>query len=219
MIPIRDHNPSRTTPVITYLLLFINVAVFALMFTLTPESVEEFMFRYALIPSEIVNGQDLYTLLTSMFLHGSIGHIIGNMLFLHIFGDNLEDTLGHIKYLLFYVLSGLVASMLQIVVDPSSNIPNLGASGAIAGLMGGYLILFPSHRIDVLVPFAGFLNRTTVPAFTMLFYWIIFQFFSGFGQLAAPGTGGVAYFAHIGGFVAGVVLVKILGSLNTAPRN
>ena len=130
------------------------------------------------------------------------------MLFLNIFGDNLEDTLGHVKYLIYYLAAGLGASILQIVVDPASRIPNLGASGAIAGLMGGYLILFPKHRVDVLLPVFGWLQEASVPAYTMLFYWFVLQLFSGAGSLGAAG-GGIAYFAHVGGFVTGVILIKI----------
>jgi len=164
-----------------------------------------------------MHGQALQTLFTSMFLHGGIGHILGNMMFLNIFGDNLEDRLGHIKYLIFYLLCGLAASALQIIIDPGSQIPNLGASGAIAGLMGGYLVLFPTHKIDVLIPFFGFFNRSTVPAFTMLFYWIFFQFLSGFGQLGTAESGGIAYFAHIGGFLAGIVMVIIFSIFRRRP--
>lgn len=206
MIPLRDHNPSRSFPFVTYALLAINVYVFFQMLTLSDTGLEGFINTYALLPSEIVQGRDLFTLITSMFLHGGFGHIIGNMMFLHIFGDNLEDTLGHVKYLLYYIISGLGASALQIFTNPSSSIPNLGASGAIAGLMGGYILLFPNHRIDVLIPLGFYFSRATIPAFLMLGYWFIAQFLTGIGSLGIEG-GGVAYFAHIGGFIAGVVLV------------
>ena len=209
MIPLRDHNPSQNTPFVTYLLLFLNIGIFLYMFLLPGESLDAFILQHALIPREISNGQDLITLLTAMFLHGGIGHIVGNMIFLHIFGDNLEDALGHIKFLLFYLVCGLAASALQIFTDPGSTIPNLGASGAIAGLMGGYLVLFPNHKVDVLLPIGGFLNSTTVPAFSMLLYWIFFQFINGFGQIGVEG-GGVAYWAHIGGFVAGLILIFLM---------
>lgn len=179
------------------------------MLGMSPGELEAFIMQFALIPREIVAGQDLYTLLTSMFLHGSIGHIIGNMLFLFIFGDNLEDTFGHVGYLIFYLLAGLAASALQIITDPGSVIPNLGASGAIAGLLGGYLILFPNHRVDILVPIGGFMRTATVPAYTMLVYWIIAQVFGGLGSLGVEG-GGIAYFAHIGGFIGGIILTILL---------
>lgn len=211
MLPISDTENPGIFPIATYFLLGLNVLVFILMFTMSEAGLENFIYTYALIPQEIVNGQDIYTLLTSMFLHGGIGHIFGNMLFLHVFGNNLEAAFGRIKYVLFYLVCGLAASALQVFVDPTSTIPNLGASGAIAGLLGGYLVLFPNHRVDVLVSGSGM--RSTLPAYTMLIYWIVFQFLQGIGSLGAPGTGGVAYFAHIGGFIGGVVLAKFTNSI------
>lgn len=208
MIPIRDHNPSSTTPFLTYLLIVANILVFVFMLTLPEPGIESFINTYALIPAEIVRGQDLFTLVTSMFLHGGIGHIFGNMIFFNIFGDNLEDRLGHIKYLFFYLLCGLGGSIAQILINPGSTIPNLGASGAIAGLMGGYLVLFPRHRVDVIVPLGFSLNRATVPASAMLLYWIAAQFLQGAGTLGIEG-GGVAFFAHIGGFLVGAVIVTL----------
>ena len=184
MIPLRDHNPSGSTPFITYLLMAINILVFGYMFLLPENLLMGFIDQYAIIPGLIVKGQNLFSLISSMFLHGGIGHIIGNMLFLNIFGDNLEDRLGHIKYLLYYFVCGLGASALQILINPASAIPNLGASGAIAGIMGGYLVLFPRQRIDILFAFGWVLRRVTVPAYFMLFYWFIFQLFSGAGSLA-----------------------------------
>jgi len=209
MIPLRDHNPSGSTPFITYFLMAINILVFGYMFLLPENLLMGFIDQYAIIPSLIVKGQNLFSLVSSMFLHGGIGHIIGNMLFLNIFGDNLEDKLGHIKYLLFYLVCGLGASALQILISPASAIPNLGASGAIAGVMGGYLVLFPRQKIDILFAFGWVLRRATIPAYFMLFYWFIFQLFSGAGSLAFmdKATGGVAYFAHIGGFLAGYLLI------------
>ncbi len=213
MIPLRDHNPTQTFPFITWLLIAINVGVFILMLGFSESGLEEIIYQYALIPQEISRGQDWFTLITSMFMHGGFGHIVGNMLFLHIFGDNLEDRWGHFPYLVFYLVCGLAASFAQIWIDPGSTIPNLGASGAIAGLMGGYLTLFPNHKIDILIPLGMYMRQATVPAFTMLFYWIVAQFLSGFGQLAiASEAGGVAYFAHIGGFVVGVILTFVLKS-------
>lgn len=206
MIPLRDHNPSNTFPLVTYGLIVINVLVFFAYFGLEEEALNAFIETYAIIPAEIIAGVDYQTLLTAMFLHGGIAHLVGNMLFLHIFGDNLEDRLGHLRFLVFYLLAGFGASALQIAVDPTSEIPNIGASGAIAGAMGGYLRLFPNHRIDVLVPLGVVLQTISVPAFTMLFYWVAVQFIGGFGTLGAEG-GGVAYFAHVGGFVTGFLLV------------
>ena len=210
MLPIRDHNPSGRFPIVTYALIAINVAVFGLMFTMGPAQLDDFIIRYALIPADIVHGENLMTLLTAMFLHGGFAHILGNMLFLNIFGDNLEDRFGHFGFLAFYLGAGLAASGLQILVDPGSNIPNLGASGAIAGAMGGYLVLYPNHRIDVLW---GFYGSSSVPARFMLGYWILFQFVYGLGSIGGTG-GGVAYFAHIGGFVFGYLATRIIARNN-----
>lgn len=203
MIPIRDHNPSGNIPVMTYALIAANVLVFLYMWLLPPEAIDGFINAHALIPAHIAAGKDLITLFSSLFIHGSLGHIAGNMLFLYIFGDNLEDRLGHIKYLLYYFICGLGASMLQIIVDPASTIPNIGASGAIAGLMGGYLFLFPNNKVDVLFETGPFLEHGTVPAIAMLIYWFVAQLFYGAGSLAVPDVGGVAYSAHVGGFITG----------------
>lgn len=208
MIPIRDHQPTGIFPFINYLLLVANIVVFIYMLSLGPASLDKFIYSYALIPANLLSGSGISSLVTSMFLHAGFAHIIGNMLFLHIFGDNLEEHFGHLGYLIFYLLSGLGAAALQIVIDPASTIPMLGASGAIAGLMGGYLLLFPRNRIDVLIPFGLLLHRATLPAITMLGYWIVYQILLGLGTLGATG-GGVAYFAHIGGFITGVLLTKL----------
>lgn len=210
MIPLRDHNPSGSFPLVTYLLIAANVLVFLYMLQLPWEARESFVAAFALTPASVSAGRDLLTLITSMFLHGGIGHILGNMLFLNIFGDNLEERLGHLGYLAFYLVCGLGASALQMATDPSSTIPNLGASGAIAGLMGGYLVLYPNHRVDVLFTLGFLFRQFTVPAYTMLFYWFVAQLFSGVGSLTIQDMGGVAYFAHIGGFVSGFVLILLL---------
>lgn len=210
MIPLKDHNPSGRVPFVNYILMAINVLVFGYSFLLPEDLLLSFIDKYALIPALIVQGKNLSSLITSMFLHGGLGHLIGNMLFLNIFGDNLEDKLGHIKYLLYYFVCGLGASILQIVISPGSTIPNLGASGAIAGIMGGYLVLFPRHQIDILFSFGFTLRQARVPAYFMLFYWFIAQLFSGVGSLAFmdQSMGGVAYFAHIGGFATGWLLIS-----------
>lgn len=207
MIPLRDHNPSGKVPVVTYTLIALNVLVFLYTFLLPGDLLEEFISAFALTPAVVVQGYGLLTFLTSMFLHGSVGHILGNMLFLNIFGDNLEDRLGHFRYLLYYLACGLGASFLQILVNPHSQVPMLGASGAIAGLMGGYLVLFPQEEIDVLFSFGWTLRQVTVPAYSMLFYWFLAQLLSGVGALGSFDGGGVAYFAHIGGFVTGAALI------------
>ncbi len=216
MIPIRDHNPSGKTPFVTYGLIAANTAVFIYMFFLNDSTLNDFISRFALVPNDIVHGQNLMTLLTAMFLQAGFMHILGNMLFLNIFGDNLEERLGHLRFLGFYLLAGLAGSALQIAVGPTSTIPNLGASGAIAGVMGGYLVLFPRERIDVLWSF-GFFGVSTVPASAMLLYWILFQLIAGAGSLGFQG-GGVAYFAHIGGFAFGYIVTKLLRPRPTTVR-
>lgn len=209
MIPIRDHNPSGSTPVVTRLIIAANIVVFIYMLAMTPESVDNFVARYGLIPTQVLDGHQLFTFATSLFVHGGIGHIVGNMIFLNIFGDNLEHRLGHFKYLLYYLACGIAGSIAQIAVDPLSSVPIIGASGAIAGLMGGYLMLYPMNPIEVLFDLGLFYQRTMVPAFTMIIYWFVAQLFSGAGSLVATANqGGVAYFAHIGGFVAGAYLSK-----------
>ncbi len=210
MIPLRDHNQTNTPPTITHLLILVNSLIFILSMSLPEFRLETFIYNYAIIPNQVIQGRQLYTLFTSMFLHGSLGHLIGNMLFLNIFGDNLEDKLGHLKYLLFYLVCGLGASALQILLTPNVTIPNLGASGAIAGLMGGYLTLFPNNKVDVLFAFGFLIKTATVPAYTMVFYWIIAQFLGSIGQLAVAGAGGVAYLAHIGGFFTGLGIISLL---------
>jgi membrane associated rhomboid family serine protease len=181
--------------------------MFFYMFTLPRIELLQFVEEYSMIPAEIVRGENLHTLFTSMFLHASIGHIFSNMIFLHVFGDNLEERFGHLGYLVFYLFCGLAASALQIAVNPLVSIPNLGASGAIAGLLGGYMVLYPRNRIDVLIPLGVILKLITVPAYVMLFFWIAYQFLLGLGTLGIGG--GVAYFAHIGGFLAGLIVCLI----------
>ncbi len=205
MFPIHDHNPSGKFPLITYALIAINIVVF--LFT-AGESEGRLMSIYdsfAVVPAEIIRGIDLTTLFTSMFLHGGFMHLFGNMLFLYIFGDNLEARMGKAKFIAFYLISGLAASGLQIMTNPESTIPNIGASGAIAGIMGGYLWLYPSAKVDMLL-IAGTIRKITMPAFTMLGYWFLIQLVSGTASFGAEG-GGVAYWAHAGGFIAGFLMV------------
>jgi membrane associated rhomboid family serine protease len=178
------------------------------MFSLPQDQLTAFLNKYSLIPYYVIRGINLETLITSMFLHGGIGHILSNMLFLHIFGDNLEDWYGHIRYLLLYLFFGVIGAITHIVINPESLIPTLGASGAIAGLLGGYLVLYPLNKIDVLVPFF-FIFKISIPAFFMLIYWIIFQFLQGYGSLGVDSVD-TAYFAHIGGFIAGFTVTIIM---------
>lgn len=208
MIPISDHKKTRSTPLVTYIILALNIFAFLLMLSMGSAGITDFVGEYALIPSEVMQGRNVHTLVSSMFLHAGFGHIIGNMLFLNVFGDNLEEAMGHLGYLVFYLICGLGAAFLQIAVNPISEIPMLGASGAIAGLLGGYLVLFPKHKIDVLIPFGFIIRKTTVPASLMLIYWMFFQLLQGIGSLGIGG-GGVAFFAHIGGFITGAAITYL----------
>ncbi len=206
MFPIRDHNPSGRRPYVVYALLILNIGIFLSYQHVLDNDLHagRFYQTWALIPQEVTNGHNLHGLLSSMFLHGGWMHLAGNMLFLWIFGDNLEDEMGHIGFLAFYLLAGLGAGAAQIFSDPSSPIPMVGASGAIAGVMGGYLLLFPKARVDILLIIIIFFRIFTVPAWVVLGIWFAIQLFGGFASDAA--TGGVAYWAHAGGFAVGVLL-------------
>lgn len=206
MLPIRDHNPSDRTPYVTYALIAVNVVVFLSYVGLfsDPRALNAFFFDWSLIPARVTQGEGYETLFTTMFMHGGWMHLAGNMLFLWIFGDNMEDAFGHVGFLLFYLASGLVAAFAHVVADPGSIIPTVGASGAIAGVMGGYLLLFPKARIDIFFILLVFFRIFSVPAWAMLGVWFGLQLFSG-STVDASG-GGVAYWAHAGGFLAGFVL-------------
>ena len=249
VFPIGDDNSGRaTTPVVNYVLIAVNVLVFALFQGLG--SNDRFTYAWSTVPAEIKTGRDIdrpvvvkdpvsgetagtinleptpgsvyFTLLTSMFMHGGFAHLFGNMLFLWIFGDNLEDRLGRVRYLIFYLVCGVLASLAHVftTVAFGSNpyVPSLGASGAISGVLGGYVLLFPRNRVKVIL----FRFLTDVPAYVALGLWFLFQFVSGIGLLGG-GTqegGGVAYAAHVGGFIAGLALVKVfaVGRAAAAPR-
>jgi len=249
IFPIGDDNSDRATaPVINYLLIAINILVFVFLQGLG--SNEKFTYAFSTVPQEIVTGQDVdkpvriqgsggadigtidlqptpgsvyLTLLTSMFMHGSIMHIFGNMLFLWIFGDNLEDRLGHVRYLIFYLVCGLIASLSHVIFTVAFGanpyIPSLGASGAISGVLGGYILLFPRKQVRVIL----LRILTTVPAYVAIGLWFLLQLIESFGVLGGgpQAGGGVAYAAHIGGFIAGLLLVKIFaigrGSSGAAP--
>ncbi len=207
MFPIRDHNPSQRTPFVTYALIAANIAVFAAYWPYFADErlISAFFNDWAMVPARITDGQQIHTLLTSMFLHGGLMHLAGNMLFLWIFGDNLEDELGHFGFLLFYLASGLGADIAQLAANPASPIPTVGASGAIAGVMGGYLLLFPRSRVDVLFIFVVFFRILPLPAWVMLVFWFGLQLFNG--AVSDVSLGGVAYWAHAGGFVIGFLWV------------
>lgn len=206
MFPIRDHNPSGTTPYVTLALIAANVLVFLATLPAMgdPRALQVLWGTWAAIPARITEGGAWETIFTAMFLHGGWMHIAGNMLFLWIFGDNMEDAFGHLGFLLFYLAAGVVAALAQIAGDPVSPVPMVGASGAIAGVMGGYLLLYPRARIDIVVIFIIIFRMFVVPAWTVLGLWFGLQLFD---SLASGQTGGgVAYLAHVGGFVAGLVL-------------
>lgn len=207
MFPIRDHNPSERRPFIIWGLIAINVVVFLLYYPQLSGSEAQliaFYGEWGMVPGSITEGGKTITILTSMFLHGGWMHLIGNMLFLWIFGDNLEDLMGHAGFALFYLMSGAAAAGGQVLADTSSTLPMVGASGAIAGVMGGYLLMFPRARIDVLVILVIFFKIFTIPAWLMLGLWFGLQLVSGLSMDLVGG--GVAYWAHAGGFIAGVVL-------------
>ena len=221
MIPLRDHTARRagTTPIVTIVLIAANVLLFLFELSLGSR-LNAFMMSAAFIPARIAEGgisvgdlgTGLQSGLLSMFLHGGWGHLLGNMLFLWIFGDNVEDRLGHGRFLAFYVLCGYAATFAHFWANPGSPVPAVGASGAISGVLGAYLFLHPQARIDTLI-FLGFFARIIpVPAWVFLPFWFLMQFFSGIASLrVAEATGGVAWFAHIGGFIAGPILLFLLG--------
>jgi membrane associated rhomboid family serine protease len=223
MLPISDDNTQRrTTPFINYGLIALNVLVFLYQLMLDQQGqLNDFINRYAVIPANITSGHDYLTLLTSQFLHGGWLHLGGNMLYLWIFGDNVEDALGHIPYLIFYLACGVIAALAQVLVDPGSNVPSLGASGAIAGVLGAYLVLFPHARVNTLIFLGIFFFFTRLTAILVIGFWIVLQFFSGWAEItqrtAQTGDGGVAYWAHIGGFIAGFV-VGFIAKLFVQPR-
>ncbi|WP_370227689.1 rhomboid family intramembrane serine protease [Cognatishimia sp.] len=204
MFPIRDHNPSGRTPYVTYALIAINIVVFLYSAGLEDRGLWQFYSDYAMFPERVSQGQDLQGLFTSMFLHGGFMHLAGNMLFLWIFGDNLEDDMGHLPFTLFYLAGGIGAGLAQVISEPSGSIPTVGASGAIAAVMGGYLLLYPKAKVDILMILIIFFRIFTIPAWVMLGLWFALQLVNGVN--IDPETGGVAYWAHAGGFVIGFVL-------------
>lgn len=228
MFPIGDDNSDRTiTPVVNYAFIGINILVFLLLQQIGGN--DAFTYAFSLVPREITTGVDLtgvqvirdslgntgevrhfatplpvyFNFLSSMFMHGDVMHIFGNMMFLFIFGDNLENLLGHVRYAVFYVTCGIAAALAQVIMDSDSIIPMLGASGAISGVLGGYILLFPQRQVRAII----FNFLTTVPAFVALGVWMVYQIVVAY--LTPAGTGGVAYAAHIGGFIAGLALIKV----------
>ncbi len=215
MIPIRDAIRSKTFPVVNLLIIVLNVLAFLWQLSQGPHLREVFSL-YGIVPvrysdpglSEQFSAfQQWLPFLTSMFLHGGLFHILGNMWFLYIFGDNIEDRLGHIRYFIFYLLCGIAAGVIHLYTNWDSKIPTIGASGAISGIMGAYLILYPRSRILTLIPIFFFIQFVEIPAFIFLGYWLLIQLFSA--SLTPKNVGGIAFWAHIGGFVAGLVFIKI----------
>lgn len=219
MIPIRDANRSLTTPHLTRIFIFVNVIVFFVSFlpelsrphwlytlfgVVESPALYQASLNYGVIPNEVLQGQRLYTFVTSMFMHADLWHLGGNMLYLHIFGDNIEDSFGHGRYFLFYFLSGFAASMFFILTNINSDIPAIGASGAISGVLGAYLVLYPKARVLTLV-FLGWIFPVLIPAIILLGFWFVYQLFYGMLTLGLGAVSSIAYWAHIGGFIAGLL--------------
>ncbi|MGB5812843.1 MAG: rhomboid family intramembrane serine protease [Polyangiales bacterium] len=232
MIPIRDHNHTRRTPVVTWTLIAMNVLIFVASMTFGASDAEAIVMRFGVIPDLLVHGQwgtsrvdggalgSVVTPITSMFLHGGILHLGFNMLFLHVFGDNVEDVLGRARFVAFYVVCGLGAVAGQVLVDPESMVPMIGASGAISGVLAAYMILFPQARVVTLVPIFIFIRFFEVPAAIFIIVWFMLQLVLGYLSLGllAEGGGGVAWFAHIGGFLVGLLSVRLFYRVPKAPR-
>jgi len=219
MIPLRDENPSLTVPVVTRLLIALNVLVFLGEVAMGPE-LRNVIHTWGLVPARLTLalrfGEEpvaapVLTVFSSMFLHGGWLHLGGNMWYLWIFGDNVEDRLGHVRFLVFYLIAGAVAAALHCAFNPSSQLPTVGASGAIAGVLGAYLVAFPRARVVTLVPLFPFFQVMALPAVLVLGLWIVMQFFSGALSLGYGSGGGVAWWAHIGGFAFGLIVMRLLG--------
>lgn len=215
MIPLKDDNPTRTFPFINDALIAANILVFLYQVTLPPHAAKAFLLANATVPMRIPAALAgyvgfkiaFYPLFTSMFLHGGLLHLLGNMLFLYVFGDNVEDTFGHIPYLVFYLFCGVASGLIHVLFNIHSSLPAIGASGAISGVMGAYAVLFPRARVLMLF----FIFILPVPAVLVLGYWFVLQFLSGIGEFGAPaGMGGVAWWAHIGGFSVGLLIALMV---------
>lgn len=217
MIPLRDRNPRSSVPWVTALLVLINILAFLYQVSLGPQVGERFVLAYGMVPArvewalsdpDVTLGAAVFPLLTSIFLHGGWLHLIGNMWFLWVFGDNVEDRLGHLRYLVFYLACGLGAGLVHVLFNLDSRIPAVGASGAISGILGAYMVLFPGARVLTLIPLLVFFFTVELPAVILLGYWFLIQTLSGLGALGMRGRGGVAWWAHVGGFLLGLLLAK-----------
>lgn len=219
MIPLRDENPSNIIPIVNICLIFANLSVFIYQNFFVRGGAEPLFLRLGFIPYELVHAVDLapknlapvpLTIIISMFMHGGWLHLLGNMLYLWIFGDNVEDKLGHLKYLFFYLMCGVSASLTHGFVNFSSKVPTIGASGAVAGVLGAYIFLFPTARVRTLLILFVFVQVVSIPAVILLGYWVLIQVLSGITEFGSRTTSGIAWFAHIGGFVAGFVLITMM---------
>ena len=228
MIPLRDTIPSRTFPFINYTFILLNLFLFLYQVSLGYH-LERFLYTWGVVPVKFFAPFDydhlglserFLPLFTSMFLHGGWLHLLGNMLFLYIFGDNVEDRLGHIRYFFFFILCGVLAVVAHLITNPSSRVPTIGASGAIAGVMGAYLFLFPYARVVTLIFVFFFIDIIEIPAFFFLAFWFILQFLNGTMSVSSANavSGGVAWWAHIGGFLAGILLLFVFGVRRTTRR-
>lgn len=214
MIPLSDENPTVLWPVVTLLIVAANLAAFVYQLSLAmvdPRLENALIYHLGLVPAAVTHGVffggGYVTILSSMFLHGGWMHIIGNMLYLWIFGNNVEDSMGHLRFILFYLLAGIIAASAHIFMQPASTVPTIGASGAVSGVLGAYLVLYPRARIKTLLPLGIFLTVVRLPAWFFLIFWIGWQILSQAMAPSAPNAGGVAYAAHIGGFMAGIFLI------------
>ncbi len=205
MLPLGDDNPTRITPIITWALIIINITVFIWEMLLDSGTYEQAILKYGFVPSLVTNGKAYYTFLTSMFLHGGILHIAGNMWYLHVFGDNVEDLCGYVPYLTLYLVCGFAGSLFQLFAEWGSTIPSIGASGAISGVLGAYVYLFPNVRIRTAITWGFFIRITRLPAYVLIGFWFLYQVV--LGMLAADAS--VAYAAHVGGFIAGLALARV----------
>ena len=207
LFPYKDDNPSVLYPFTTYTIIGLNVSVFLLQFYIAGNNQDlarSIIFEFGLVPNRF----NIINVMTSMFLHGGIYHIVGNMWFLYIFGDNIESILGHIRFIYFYIFCGAGAAFLQFIVEPASSIPMVGASGAISGVLGAYMIKFPKAKVHVIAVVIFFITTFVVPAQVVLGVWFLMQLSGGLGSLGIDTTGGIAWFAHIGGFICGISSIK-----------
>ncbi|MEA2640122.1 MAG: hypothetical protein QOF51_1516 [Chloroflexota bacterium] len=222
MIPLSDLNRTRTFPWVMILIIIANVIVFVYELTLSSRQLDVFTQAFGTVPLEIATGRDLpppspqpvyLTLITAMFIHGGFLHIGSNMLYLWVFGDNVEDAFGHIPFAIFYVICGIIAGLTQVFIDPNSTIPSVGASGAIAGVLGAYIVLFPQAQVRTLLVLGWFITVTRISAVFLIGFWFLTQLVSGVASLGAntQQTGGVAVWAHVGGFVAGLAIAFLFG--------